>query len=333
MLVMGLEKITIDSEKGIGLVLSGGGGRAAYQVGVIKALKEREINFQLVAGTSSGALNGALVASDRIEKMMEIWENINPFKVMGINPLNFMNGYLMSTKPLEKLIRDGIDREAAKKIIESPTKLMIISSDLKTKKAVIHENFRTYEEIIHSLLSSTAIPLAFPFQRLLNEKEEEKVLMQLIDGGVINNFPIKEAIETDSCKTFFTISLYTPELSKVENKKWEHNDLMNILMRTLDVLFTNSYVKEISAVKEKIELANSFKKIIGKDFYFSGSKRKAREAYVKHLEVYEGQKIIEINPKKELPLDLMDFFSEKAKKAIAIGYEDASKVLENVIIK
>lgn len=330
---MGLEKITIDSKKGIGLVLSGGGGRGAYEVGVIKALNEAGINFQLVAGTSVGALNGALVASGNIDKMVEIWENINPFKVIGINPGTFMNGSLLSTKPLEKLIRGGIDEESAKKIIDSSVKLLIISSRLQDKQEMIYKEFRNYEEIVNALLASSAIPIAFPFQKLLYNGEEKNLLIQLIDGGIINNFPIKEAVETGLCKTFFTISLYTPELFKTENKKWYHTDLMNIGMRALDVLFTNSYVKEMSAVKEKIKFANGLKKVIGRKFYFTKSKKEARKIYAEDLEVYEGRKIIEINPQKELPADLMDFFSDKARKAIAMGYEDALKVLENVEIR
>jgi len=328
---MGLEKITINSKDGIGLVLSGGGARAAYQVGVIKALKEKGVNFQVVAGTSSGALNAALVASDRIEKMIQIWENINPSKVMGISPMGFMNGSLLTTKPLEKLIREGIDETSAKKIIESPIKLIVVSSDLRTKQAVIHQNFKSYGEIVHTLLSSTAIPLAFPVQKLLGDKEE--VLMQLIDGGIINNFPIKEVIETGLCKTLFTVSLYTPELSKIENKKWYHNDLVNIGMRTLDVLFTNSYEKSISEVKEKIELANDLKKLIGKKAYFTKAKKEAKERCDEKLEFYEGRRVIEINSRKELPADLMDFYSDKTKKAIAMGYEDALRVLEYVVVK
>lgn len=260
---MELEKIVIDSKKGIGLVLSGGGGRGAYEVGVIKALNEAGINFQLVAGTSVGALNGALVASGKIDKMVEIWENINPFKVIGINPGTLMNGSLLTTKPLEKLIRDGIDEKSAKKIIDSPGRLIVLSSDLKTKQAVIHQNFKNYEEIVKALLASSAIPIAFPFQKLLYNGEEKNLLMQLIDGGIINNFPIKEAIETGLCKTLFTISLYTPELLKTETKAWQHNDLMNIGMRTLDVLLTNSYIKEMSAVKEKIKFADGLKKLLG----------------------------------------------------------------------
>ncbi len=51
----------------LGLVLTGGGARAAYQVGVIKALSEithpRESPFQIITGVSAGAINGAYLMS------------------------------------------------------------------------------------------------------------------------------------------------------------------------------------------------------------------------------------------------------------------------------
>ena len=46
-----------------GLVLSGGGAKGAYQVGVLKALHELGANVDMVAGASMGALNGAVLAS------------------------------------------------------------------------------------------------------------------------------------------------------------------------------------------------------------------------------------------------------------------------------
>lgn len=47
----------------VGLVLSGGGAKGAYQVGVIKCLADHGIQISAVAGASVGALNGALIAS------------------------------------------------------------------------------------------------------------------------------------------------------------------------------------------------------------------------------------------------------------------------------
>ena len=58
----------IDISKEYGLVLDGGGARGAYQIGAWKALVEAGVKFNAVAGTSVGALNGALICMGDIEK-------------------------------------------------------------------------------------------------------------------------------------------------------------------------------------------------------------------------------------------------------------------------
>lgn len=71
-----------------GLVLSGGGAKGAYEAGVIKALVEREIKVQAVAGASIGALNGAIVAaspdlSTAASRLRDVWyelANSSPLK-------------------------------------------------------------------------------------------------------------------------------------------------------------------------------------------------------------------------------------------------------------
>ena len=62
----------------IGLCLCGGGAKGAYQAGVIKALYDRGINkFNSIAGTSIGAINGYFLFTENVEKLEEIWTNIN----------------------------------------------------------------------------------------------------------------------------------------------------------------------------------------------------------------------------------------------------------------
>ncbi len=61
-----------------GLVLEGGGIRGAYQVGVYKALMEKNIKFSVITGTSVGALNGALIAMQQFDKLVELYERISP---------------------------------------------------------------------------------------------------------------------------------------------------------------------------------------------------------------------------------------------------------------
>jgi len=58
------------------LVLPGGGGRGAYQVGVLKALKELSLDFDLAYGTSIGGLNATFFAQDSVYRLEELWNDI-----------------------------------------------------------------------------------------------------------------------------------------------------------------------------------------------------------------------------------------------------------------
>lgn len=72
----------------IGLILSGGGARAAYQIGVLKAISElmpRDAPnpFPIICGTSAGAINSAALTiygarfSDAIYRLLKIWRNFH----------------------------------------------------------------------------------------------------------------------------------------------------------------------------------------------------------------------------------------------------------------
>ena len=69
----------------IGLVLNGGGGKGAYQIGVWKHLKEKSISFEYISGTSAGGLNAALIASGDLDKAVGLWTNLKPGVVRKID--------------------------------------------------------------------------------------------------------------------------------------------------------------------------------------------------------------------------------------------------------
>lgn len=74
------------------MLLGGGGARAAYQVGVLKAVadilpEDADNPFQVICGSSAGGINAAVVAShamnfqDGIRRLTEVWENFEVEKV------------------------------------------------------------------------------------------------------------------------------------------------------------------------------------------------------------------------------------------------------------
>ncbi len=75
----------------IGLVLSGGGAKGAYQAGLIAALAEHDIEIEMISGASIGALNGALISaagdiSKAAERLDKLWDLVATKDVLGFNP-------------------------------------------------------------------------------------------------------------------------------------------------------------------------------------------------------------------------------------------------------
>lgn len=105
----------------VGLILTGGGARAAYQVGVLKAVAElmprRARNpFQVICGTSAGALNAATLAVNAhsfrkgVRYLDSIWKNFRPSQiyrtdVLGVlnNSVLWLGGLVMSALGIRKL--------------------------------------------------------------------------------------------------------------------------------------------------------------------------------------------------------------------------------------
>lgn len=86
---------------GVALVLQGGGARAAYQVGVLKALAEilghpKENPFPIITGTSAGGLNAAVLATHAdnfgagVQKLVTVWENIAPDQIYRTDVLGVL---------------------------------------------------------------------------------------------------------------------------------------------------------------------------------------------------------------------------------------------------
>jgi predicted acylesterase/phospholipase RssA len=68
------------------LVLSGGGARGAYEAGVIKGLFGQGEDFEIICGTSIGALNGSFVAQNKLAELDSIWRGIAARNVIQLVP-------------------------------------------------------------------------------------------------------------------------------------------------------------------------------------------------------------------------------------------------------
>ena len=75
-----MSRVARPSDKRITLVLQGGGALGAYQVGVFQALEEYGYTPDWIAGTSIGAINGALIAGNsaenRLPRLEQFWRTV-----------------------------------------------------------------------------------------------------------------------------------------------------------------------------------------------------------------------------------------------------------------
>lgn len=107
-------------ESRTGLILTGGGARAAYQVGVLKAIAEflprrSHTPFQIVCGTSAGALNAATLAvnaknfSMGVQYLVNTWKNFHASQIYRTDVIGvFNNTMLWSAGVLLRLL--GINK-------------------------------------------------------------------------------------------------------------------------------------------------------------------------------------------------------------------------------
>ncbi len=98
----------------VGLVLSGGGARAAYQVGVLAALAERvpSLNFPILTGVSAGAINTLYLAAspgsfaDAVTALRGEWARLTADRVYRVRPTR------LGRMVVQRLLRAAIGRRA-----------------------------------------------------------------------------------------------------------------------------------------------------------------------------------------------------------------------------
>ena len=204
------------------LVLGGGGAHGSYQIGVWQALKELGITFELVTGTSVGALNGAFVLQDDIEVAKKMWQSLSTEAVMSfpaaarnnqtIRELIWQIASLtttairqkgVSTQPLRKLLEAAIRQD---KIESSPIRLFVVATEMSAlKETVVEINKVKPDQRVEWLLASASF---FPAMQAT-----EIDTFSYMDGGYRNNLPVDVAIQNGATE-YIAIDIKGPGITK-----------------------------------------------------------------------------------------------------------------------
>ena len=208
----------IDLSKEYGLVLDGGGARGAYQIGAWKALHEAGVRIRGIAGTSVGALNGALICMGDVDEAEHIWKEMTFSKVMEVDD-DWMERLFQKEVPMRELLKELMLRLRDGGIDVTPLKDLIhnILDEDRIRSAGIDFSLLTFslsdmkeldltlDEIPEGLLADFLLASAC----LLGFKNEPLHGKTYLDGGVINNVPLNSLVKR-GYRDIITVRIYGP---------------------------------------------------------------------------------------------------------------------------
>lgn len=204
------------------VVLSGGGSKGAYQIGVWKALRKLKIDYNIVTGTSVGALNGALMVQNEYRKSVHLWKKINMKALFGdhihtpknnkealkIYGNNFLKNRGMDVSKLQSLLMHSINYD---KFYQSDINFGLVTINISSKKVIQLEKSKIPKDRLGDyLIASASCYPAFQLKEIDGSK--------FIDGGIFDNLPINLAIELGADE-IIAVDLAAPGIKQKPKKK------------------------------------------------------------------------------------------------------------------
>jgi NTE family protein len=195
------------SERKRALVLSGGGGRGAFECGVIEKLAELGWQPDVLVGTSIGAMNAAVLAIGGDKAVRAMWDEI-PRR--GMHRLFRRPPWrsILDRSQWEQALKDFAPQE---KLNQVTRQLYIVTTNIKTGHPLIYTNsqvpegkeklYQPVEVISHThILASSAIPYVYPKVTI---KQVGSIVpgeseIDHWDGAVMYNSPLQPAIHSGS---------------------------------------------------------------------------------------------------------------------------------------
>ena len=179
-------------------VLGGGGVLGAVEVGMLRALLERDIRPDLVLGTSVGALNGAMVARDPslavIDRLIELWHSAGETgDVYGDRPLAAVRRamssrtHIYSAEPLKDRLRAELDDITFE---ELPVTFQVCAASIERAA----EHWFTSGPVVDAVIASAAVPGLLPPAQVGDE--------HYLDGGIVNSIPVGRAAQLGATRIF-----------------------------------------------------------------------------------------------------------------------------------
>jgi NTE family protein len=282
------------------LVLSGGGARGAYEIGVVKAILETGVEFDFVFGTSIGGINAAFIAQGSFNRLEDLWSSMKAtdiFRMPTLTQLRHMiighRWGLLDNSPLEQLLYRELKLE---RFLSSALKVGLLTTDLCTlqTKITTTDEIESLPQLVDVLMAGSAVPILFPARDLNGEG-------MWIDSALVRNTPIETAINMGA-REIYTV------LVQAENDGTCPTNLLQVLTRCADILL-------YASARDGIRVVTEYNKALANHPDLDPSR------YRLGLKVFQ--------PRDQVNQHLLDVTPAGSRALIRQGYEDAMRTLSD----
>jgi len=228
----------------VAFVLGGGGVRGAVEIGMLRALLESGIRPDLVVGTSIGAINGALVASDPtpavLDLLLDAWTSPEASAVYGdslfaqFTRLVRTKTHLNSPAPLRHLLERSLGADT--RFEDLSVRLRVVAASIERAAEHVFES----GPLIDAILASASVPGLLPPTRIGDE--------HFIDGGIVNSIPIAQALEAGA-HTVFVL-----QVGRIETPLVAPQSAVDTARVAFEIARRHRYARDVATLPEGVAL-------------------------------------------------------------------------------
>lgn len=225
----------------LGLSLSGGGVKGVFHLGFLQYLKEEGIEFDVISGTSAGALSGALYLLGFEPKKMK--DNMKTMRSKSITSIfkSLGGAGIMSPESMRSLIESHIlelKDPLTATFGDLSKDIHIVATDLLSGDEIVFNKKSTPNmDIMTAMLASSSYPMAFA------PVEIEGVPHS--DGGIVNHFPADLLVG----KVDYQLGIFVTPKARAKSSS---------LKNSRNVAFRAMGLQGYNTEKKKAELCNDF---------------------------------------------------------------------------
>lgn len=318
------------------LVISGGGSKGAFAVGAIEVLLEK-YDFDLIVGTSTGALIAPMVAIGDIEKLVDIYTSVRNEDIYRHNWRRFYKDAIYDTKPLEWLLRSIMFNDCGGKtaryeqLMQSKKRVLICAVSLQSRKVNYFSQFPTGPNVsgwgdgdgfVRAVLGSTNQPFLMPPQELLGQ--------QWVDGGVREIAPMDIAVQLGVQRIISIINI--PEKMPIEDTKF--TNFLSIGARALGLMSDEVLLHDIMCVERRNKFLEYVSEVKGRVAEKYGVDEETLRSLFKvgddgGFTVSEPIELSIVRPKSDFSVDGLDFDPCVMQRMRRLGQEAAKEVVND----